>query len=491
MILVVNDDPDMLALTLSQLREAGYTDLRAASDGDEALLSARTERPDLIVSDVSMPRVDGFQLCRILHAPLFAGSDAIPVILTSATYRDVIAEEIARNVHAFAYLQEPHVPGTLIRLIEIACGRATAQPDDTALLRYLGQILIIDDDPDMIALLESLLTSDGWNVTSAATSEQGLQCLSRPGIQLVLLDYHIPDGDGLTLLKRIKSEQPGTVVIMMTADTDEQKVIDLITNGADDYLRKPFELASVSEACKSALNKYNFLRIHEQFQEKMQHLRSVSEYLDLVINLSQEAIFSCDLDGHVKIWNKGAERMYGYAAAEITGQVVDDFLDPPDFKRKSPDLIKILLQRGGSMVEPEVIRRKKNGDDVHVYSTYSVIHNAQGEYIGFSVIERDVTPVLALEAERIKSARLRAITQTAVTANDQINTPLGVILGYAQFLQRKTAALSPDDEQALAVIQQQVLKIKAIMNKLKLMSDPIVKNYSIEGVTMFDLSKSL
>jgi PAS domain S-box-containing protein len=490
LILVVNDDADMLALTQSQLREAGYVNLCSAADGDEALRAARAQHPDLIVSDVSMPRIDGFQLCRILNAPLFAGSEAIPVILTSATYRDVIAEEIARNVHAFAYLQQPHLPERLIQLTGIALGKTAPGPQDTELLRFLANVLIIDDDPDMVALLQALLVADGWNVAAEMSAADGLACVQRGGMHLVLLDYHIPDGDGLTLLRRIKSEQPNTVVIMMTADTDEQNVIDLITSGADDYLRKPFELATVSQACRAALNKYNFLRIHEQFQEKMQRLRSVSEYLDLVINLSQEAIFSCDLAGRVKIWNRGAERMYGFSAAEIAGKVVDDFIDPAGFKRKAPDLVKILMQRGGSMVEPEVIRQRKNGEQVHVYSTYSAIHNSQGEYIGFSVIERDVTPVLALEAERIKSARLRAITQTAVTANDQINTPLGVILGYAQFLQRKISTLSPEDEHALEVIQQQVLKIKAIMNKLKLMSDPIVKNYSIEGVTMFDLSKS-
>ena len=84
LILVVNDDSAMVDLTMAQLREAGYERLCSAADGDEALTCARRQRPDLIVSDVSMPRVDGFQLCRILNAPLFAGSAEIPVVLTSA-----------------------------------------------------------------------------------------------------------------------------------------------------------------------------------------------------------------------------------------------------------------------------------------------------------------------------------------------------------------------------------------------------------------------
>lgn len=490
LIIVANDDLDMLRLTAAQVVEYGYPHVVTAEDGDVAIEQARELRPDLVISDVSMPRVDGFQVCRILKSPLFSGSEAIPIILTSATYRDVIAEQVARSVKAYAYLEQPHNPATLCRLIDLALGKVQPDIHDRHLLRHLGTIAVVDDDPDVVRLLEHILKSDGWNVLVATHGAQAKQIVEETQVQLVLLDYQMPDCNGLELLRWIKTKRPQSVVLMITANSSEDVLIDLIKSGADDYIRKPFDLASVSVACRNALNKYNFLRIHEQFQEKIEKLRSVTDYLDLVINLSQEAIFSCDLAGRVKIWNTGAEKMYGYMADEIRGHVVDDFLDPPDFKRKSPDVLKILKQRGGSLVEPEILRRKKNGEIFPVFATYSAIHNSEEEYIGFSVIERDVTTVHALETEKIKSARLRAITQTAVTANDQINTPLGVILGYAQFLQRKLGPLGPEDTAALETIQQQVLKIKGIMNKLRLMSDPIVKNYSIEGVTMLDLSQS-
>jgi PAS domain S-box-containing protein len=490
LIIVANDDADMLQLTAAQIREYGYTNVITADDGDVAVERARELRPDVVISDVSMPRVDGFQVCRILKSPLFNGSETIPVILTSATYRDVIAEQVARSVKAYAYLEQPHDPATLFRLIELALGKTQPEITDRHLLRYLGTIAVVDDDPDVVRLLEHILRSDGWRVLVATDGAQAKRLIEETPVQLVLLDYQMPDCNGLELLRWVKQKRPQAVAIMITANSSEDVLIDLIKSGADDYIRKPFDLDTVSVACRNALNKFNFLRIHEQFQEKIEKLRSVTDYLDLVINLSQEAIFSCDLVGRCRIWNTGAEKMYGYAAEEMRGHIVDDFLDPPDFKRKSPDVIKILKQRGGSMVEPEIMRRKKSGEIFPVFATYSAIYNSEGEYIGFSVIERDVTTVRALETEKIKSARLRAITQTAVTANDQINTPLGVILGYAQFLQRKLGPLSPEDTAALETIQQQVLKIKGIMNKLKLMSDPIVKNYSIEGVTMLDLNQS-
>lgn len=489
-ILVANDDRAMLDLTVAQLLQHGYPTVVPANDGEETIELTRRYRPDVVVSDVSMPKVDGFQICRILKSPLFAGSETIPVVLTSATYRDVIAEQVARNAKAFAYLQQPHDANTLCRLVDLALKREQPDFSDRHLLRYLGTIAIVDDDVDICRLLEYTLTADGWYVITAQTATEAKTALETIPLQLVLMDYHMPDGNGLELLRWVKARRPEAVVIMVTSDSNEDVLMDLIKSGADDYIRKPFDPQDMVSTCRNALNKFNFLRIHEQFQEKIEKLRSVSDYLDLVINLSQEAIFSCDLFGRVRIWNRGAERMYGFTAEEIVGNVIDEFLDPPDHKRKSPDVIRILKQRGGSLVESEVIRRKKTGEIFPVSATYSAIVNSDGEYIGFSVIERDVTPVLQLEEEKIKSARLRAITQTAVTANDQVNTPLGVILGYSQLLQKTIPGLTPEQTAALEVIQQQVLKIKGIMNKLKLMSDPIVKNYSIEGVTMLDLTQS-
>lgn len=488
-ILVVNDDPDVLELILSHLRYGIEADLVAADSGEVAIEKCRRRLPDLVIADVSMPEIDGFQLCRILKSPLFPGGDKVPIILVSATYRDVIAEQVARNVRALAFLQVPYDKDDLLNLVRFALKRTDSEVGCPGLLKQIGTVAVVDDDEDILRLLERVLVRDGWRVITAASGEEAKNRLAAESLQLVLLDFHLPDSNGLVLLDWVRMALPDTVVIMMTGDTHDEIVINLIKSGADDYLKKPFTPRTAVEVCRNALNKYNFLRIHEQFRDKMEHIKSVTDYLDMLVKFSQEAIFSCDQDGHVKIWNKGAEKIYGYAAEEIVGAVIDNFVDPPDFPRKSTDVVQILRQQS-SFAEPEVFRRRKNGDIFPVSATYSAIRDAKGEFIGFSVIERDIAAVKALESEKIKSARLRAITQTAVTANDHINTPLGVILGYAQFLQKKLSEIDERDLEGLDIIQQQVHKIKGIMNKLKLMSDPIVKNYSIEGVTMLDLTQS-
>ena len=100
-VLVVDDDPMQLKLTTAHLRHAGLA-VSAAPSGEAALEIARASPPDLIVSDVLMPGVDGFELClAVRHDPRLT---AVPVVLVSAHYREAADDELARRVGACAFV---------------------------------------------------------------------------------------------------------------------------------------------------------------------------------------------------------------------------------------------------------------------------------------------------------------------------------------------------------------------------------------------------
>jgi PAS domain S-box-containing protein len=276
---------------------------------------------------------------------------------------------------------------------------------------------------------------------------------------------------------------------MMTAHGKEELVVDLIRAGADDYMKKPLPTKELAFLCQKAFKRYNIHRIHEQFRQKINNLKEIKDYLDNLIDNSQDAIFSVDRNGRVIVWNNGAEQSYGWRASEVIGKEVDQFVDPPGHDRSASDVLRI-IEHQGSFTEKEIYRRRKDGTIFPVTATYSSIVDSQREVIGLSVVEKDVSTTKRLEKEQLKTEKLRVITQLAVTANDQINTPLGVILGYSQFLKQKLQDLSPEDQKFLDIIVGQVHKIKDILTQLRQMSEPVVKDYSIEGVTMLDLNKS-
>jgi PAS domain S-box-containing protein len=141
-VLVVNDVPDQLALIGEVLRKAGYRTL-AAEDGRRALAAASSERPALVISDVSMPVMDGIELCRRLRAD--AALRHTPVLLVSAHRRDTdsVVEGLAAG--ADDYLEVPFDPLRLVALVARLIERARAEAHYREIVEQATDIIYTTD----------------------------------------------------------------------------------------------------------------------------------------------------------------------------------------------------------------------------------------------------------------------------------------------------------------------------------------------------------
>src|SRR4029079_10245874 len=115
----------------------------------------------------------------------------------------------------------------------------------------------------------------------------------------------------------------------------------------------------------------------------------VSERLSSIVESSDDIIVSKDFDGVITSWNKGAERILGYAAEEVIGKHVSMLMPPEAIE----DTEKILgrIRRGEKVDHYETRRRRKDGTVIDVSLTVSPIKNAEGEIIGASKVGRDIT----------------------------------------------------------------------------------------------------
>jgi len=113
-------------------------------------------------------------------------------------------------------------------------------------------ILVVDDEPLIRFALNDRLTADGYRVVEAETAAEAV-AKSRDGVDLVLLDYKLPDGDGLSVLKRIKEHDPDTLVILLTAHTSVEIAVEAMKQGAYHYANKPFNLDEISILVAKAL----------------------------------------------------------------------------------------------------------------------------------------------------------------------------------------------------------------------------------------------
>jgi len=102
-------------------------------------------------------------------------------------------------------------------------------------------ILIIDDEDPILNLLKLFIEENDCNATTAKSAEEGLAILRKSNFDMLLLDIHLPDGDGLSILKKVHPIYPQLPIIMITGGSDMDVAEECLKSGAADYIAKPFD----------------------------------------------------------------------------------------------------------------------------------------------------------------------------------------------------------------------------------------------------------
>jgi DNA-binding NtrC family response regulator len=134
------------------------------------------------------------------------------------------------------------------------------------------RVLIIDDERPVLMTLEALLKRHAYHVDTAGTASQGVKLLKSNLPSLVLLDLQLPDGNGLEMLDRIKTELPKVPVIILTAHDSLHNAIESIKRGAFHFISKPYAPEELLSLVEKALEKQFLLREAEKLREKTEQL---------------------------------------------------------------------------------------------------------------------------------------------------------------------------------------------------------------------------
>ncbi len=169
--------------------------------------------------------------------------------------------------------------------------------------------------------------------------------------------------------------------------------------------------------------------------------------LAALVNSSEDAIASSDLGARIRSWNPAAERLFGYAAAEILGKP-GLLLVPPELHDEALARIAA-LRRGEPLPTFETVRLRKGGEPIQVSMTSSAVL-VGGQLVGFSSIYRDVTEKRSLEEQLRHTQKMDAIGQLAAGVAHDFNNLLTIINGYSELLIQQT----PDDDPSRVLLQE-------------------------------------
>ena len=289
-VLQVEDDQvDVLNLK-RVFRELEITNpVRVARDGLEALKVLRggegeppLRRPFLVLLDLNLPRMNGIELLEAIRSDPELKDSLVFVMTTSRTDRDKIQgvriqrrglprqgrpqTQLARiGDHARALLEGRRVPlGGARSILRVT------QP--------LALLLVEDDEVDRMAVVRALRRSElGATVESAPDGARAFAMLESGAFDAILLDYRLPDTDGLTFLRGLREQvDPPPAVIVLTGQGNEELALEMMEAGAHDYLVKDEVSSSVLQrSLRYALARRQFVQMEER--ARACQLRELSE----------------------------------------------------------------------------------------------------------------------------------------------------------------------------------------------------------------------
>jgi PAS domain S-box-containing protein len=292
-----------------------------------------------------------------------------------------------------------------------------------------SRVLVADDNADMRQYIRRLL-SGSCEVLTVPDGHAALREIREHRPDLLLTDVMMPGLDGFELLREIRADASirDTPVILLSARAGEESRIEGLSAGADDYLVKPFSARELVARVKATLQlAKERSKTIAAIRESEQRLR----WLGAIVESSDDAIVSKNLDGIITSWNSGAARIFGYTAEEAIGQPITIVI-PEDRLSEERDILTRVRQ--GQRIEHfETVRRRKHGSLITVSLTISPVKDAEGRIVGASKIARDITEqkrsqelitTLAREAEH-RSKNLLANVQATVNLS-RADTPEGL-----------------------------------------------------------------
>ena len=357
---------------------------------------------------------------------------------------------------------------------------------------HLVDILIIDDEVYLCETLKDLLEDEGYSVAIATNGKEGLTFLMDHLCLVSIIDIMLPDTSGLDILKTINEKGIDCLPIMLTAFATLETTIKALNEGAYAYITKPYKVEEVKATIRNAIEKQRLSTenkalvrnlqktnkdltkvtkeleelnrdLEDKVLERTKELAEAKDKMDKIMASIAEGLLSLDKDFRITSFNRAAEQITGYKAAEVLNKYCWDIFKNSDCEK----CIQSVIKNNQPVVNLEkVIQTKKHGP-ISILASIDVLKDEEGKIIGGVKTFRDITMLKLMQEELKETNRELLSNQKELRrAYWELEKSKEKLSDWAQELDRKVQLRTKELQEANEKLRQANIRLTEL-DKLK------------------------
>lgn len=436
MLLVINDDPVQLHLLVSLLEQDHEQVMRfTCSEAAWQWLQAG-HVPDAIVLDLHMPGINGWRFCELLHMQGKPGQPVPPVLVVSATYAGVDAEDLLKGMGASAFLPLPAEPIRIRQEVQQLL-------EEPAMMKRF-HVWMASTNNSEIERFDSIFESRGWQVHGWKNYRERPSVSALPTPDLIIIDDPLDDIATHELLEWCIREYPQVQCLVISTEASMPDSSSL-KNGSALYLPNDYDPQAILSLCEKWRWERALIRIEHLLEVRTSDLKESEAQFQGLFEMLPDILVIYNEQGVIQHINTCGAQQLGYESDDLIGRLLSEIVShrlrlspqslPLEMKGISPKWTEARLQRKDGTAFPVELMDRPVG----FHGQQQTLLVARDMTVRQHMADENAT----LEHQLRQVQKMEAVGRLASGVAHDMNNILTAILAHAGLLKARVDAVNP------------------------------------------------